>query len=209
MQNTAIASAVATNAGFHRLIARLTQITARVADGSMQVDRDQRASRRTWLEDVLRQLTTRGVPARSSGGLRDALGALEIALEDVAGEAAGLVEDAVEFVGTMPGFFTLMTRDERRAALQHALARPDVASGLLAAVPGQGAEQTQHCAQICTLEVINAVLGLILALASDVVAETITAGAITPVIVGVAIVEVVMFALSIAATVLSYQDCVG
>jgi hypothetical protein len=209
MQNTTIASAVAANAGFHRIIARLTQLTARIVDRSMTADRAQRASQRARLEDIRGRLQARGAPAGSAGGLRDALGALATSLEDVAGDAAALVEDAVEFVGTMPGFFALMTRDEKRATLSHVLARPEVASGLRASLPGQGTEQTQHCAQIVSLEVIDAVLGLVLALATDVVAEAVTAGAATPVIVAVAIVELVMFALAIAVAVLSYQDCVG
>jgi hypothetical protein len=37
----------------------------------------------------------------------------------------------------------------------------------------------------------------------------ITGGAATPVIVAVAIVELIMFALAIAVSVLSYQDCIG
>lgn len=209
MESTAITSAMAGNAAFHRIFARLTKLGARVIDRSASVARDQAPARRARLQELAGRLKGARPPVGSFGVLQDALGALELPLDDVMSEAAALGEDAVELVSTMPGAFALMPRDQKREVTRRVLARPELAPLPLPSLGPRDATESQYCKEILALEIVESILALILALAVDVVVAFMTAEAALPLVVVVAIFEVIMFALAITIAVMSYQDCIG
>jgi hypothetical protein len=210
MAGTSITNEMAENAAFNRIFDRLAKLATQASDQWTLVESDQVAEQTTQLKAIVDKLKEEKASVKSFGALQDAFGVFEMSLNEVVSETAALVEDIAELLGTLPGYFTLMTREEKSETIKNVLIQTEFKTRLLPSILTQeGAVQTKRCEAILALEITDEILGLLLALIVDVAIEAMTEGAPTRLIVGIAIAELIMFILALAISILSYKDCIA